>query len=237
VAGDASGNSNAGSITGATWNPGKYGSCLRFNGTSSIVRIPDANSLDVTNGFTIEAWVYPTASGAWRTLVMKQAPSGLAYAMYSHNNANRPAGYVRINNADAAVNGSTAVALNTWSHVALTYNGSTMLLYVNGVQRGSSNRSGAAPITTGILTIGGNTFWGEYFAGSIDEVRLYNRPFSTTPPPTSQQLPMRLERAAFKLLRSNAADASDVKNNEPGRMRFRIQQRTMLAKKKKPLAR
>jgi hypothetical protein len=190
TAGDASGNSNAGSISGATWNAGKYGSCLSFNGTNAMVNVPDANSLDLTNSFTIEAWVYPTASSSWRTVVMKEGPSSLAYALYSHNNANRPAGYVRINNADAAVNGSTALALNTWTHVALTYNGLTMLLYVNGVQRGSSSRSGAAPITTGILSIGGNTVWGEYFAGSIDEVRLYNRPLSPAEITTDMNTPV-----------------------------------------------
>ena len=106
VVGDSSGNSNPGAISGATWVIGKYGSSLRFNGTNALVRVPDSNSLDLTSTFTIEAWVYPTGSSSWRTVVMKEAPSGLAYAIYSHNNSNRPAGYVSIGNTDVAVNGT-----------------------------------------------------------------------------------------------------------------------------------
>jgi hypothetical protein len=190
VAGDSSGNSNGGAVSGATWVIGKYGSALRFNGTSALVRVPDSNSLDLTSAFTIEAWVYPTTSSSWRTVVMKEAPSGLAYAIYSHNNSNRPAGYVSIGNTDVAVNGSAALVLNAWSHLALTYNGSTMLLYINGVQRGSTAKAGAAPITSGVLSFGGNTVWGEYFAGSIDEIRIYNRSLSVAEITTDMNTPI-----------------------------------------------
>jgi hypothetical protein len=186
---DASGNSNQGTVSGATWVAGKYGSSLRFNGTSALVTVPDSNSLDVATAFTIQAWVYPTASNNWRTVVMKDAPSGLAYAIYSHNNGNRPAGYIRTG-TDVAVNGSAALALNTWSHVALIYNGSTLRLYVNGVQRGSRTTTGAVPATAGNLTIGGNMAWGEYFAGSIDEVRIYNRALSVTEITTDMNTPV-----------------------------------------------
>ncbi|HYI93670.1 MAG TPA: LamG-like jellyroll fold domain-containing protein [Bryobacteraceae bacterium] len=190
IASDASGNANAGTVLGTTWVAGKYGSSLRFNGTSALVRVPDSNSLDVTSAFTLEAWVYPTASNSWRTVVMKEALSGLAYAIYSHNNSNRPAGYVSIGNSDQAANGSAALALNTWSHVAMTYNGSTMRLYVNGVQRGSRAIAGAVPVTSGGLSIGGNTVWGEYFAGSIDELRIYNRMLSVAEITTDMNTPI-----------------------------------------------
>ena len=40
--------------------------------------------------------------------------------VYSHNNGNRPAAYVRIGSSDTGLNGSAALALNTWSHLAMT---------------------------------------------------------------------------------------------------------------------
>ncbi len=95
-----------------------------------------------------------------------------------------------IGNSDVAVNGSAALPLNAWRHVALTYNGSTMLLYVNAVQRGSSARAGAAPITSGVLSIGGNRIWGEYFAGSIDELRIYNRVLNVAKITTDMNTPI-----------------------------------------------
>ena len=59
--GDLSGNLNSGTIGTATWNTtGKFGNALSFNGTSALVTVADANSLDLTTGMTLEAWVNPT---------------------------------------------------------------------------------------------------------------------------------------------------------------------------------
>jgi hypothetical protein len=43
---------------------------------------------------------------------------------------------------------------------------------------GTIAAAGGIEASTSPLRIGGNTFWGEYFAGLIDEVRVYNRPLS-----------------------------------------------------------
>ena len=70
---DASGNGNNGTITNATWaTSGKYGKALQFNGTSSLVTIPDSASLHLTTGMTLEAWVNPsTVNGTWRDVIYK----------------------------------------------------------------------------------------------------------------------------------------------------------------------
>ena len=58
---DSSGNGNNGTISGATWTTaGKYGDALQFNGTSSVVTIPNSSSLQLTTGMTLEAWVNPS---------------------------------------------------------------------------------------------------------------------------------------------------------------------------------
>jgi hypothetical protein len=62
--------------------------------------------------------------------------------------------------------------------VALTYNGSTLTLYVNGVVAASQAVTGAIQSVANPLSIGGNTPYGEYFQGLIDEVRVYNRALS-----------------------------------------------------------
>ena len=61
---DASGRNNTGSITGAvrTTATAKYGGAITFDGVNDLITVPDANSLDLTNGMTLEAWVRPTAS-------------------------------------------------------------------------------------------------------------------------------------------------------------------------------
>ena len=64
VLADASGNNQNGSISGATWTAaGRNGGALTFDGTNDKVTIADHESLDLTTGMTLEAWVRPTALG------------------------------------------------------------------------------------------------------------------------------------------------------------------------------
>ena len=70
---------------------------------------------------------------------------------------------------------STAVlAVNTWTHLALTFDGSTLRLYVNGVLNNSKAVTGTLPTSSNPLQIGGNAIYGDHFAGKIDEIRVYN---------------------------------------------------------------
>jgi hypothetical protein len=73
-AADSSGSGPAGELAdGAKWtNDGRYGSGLEFD-SNGWVSVPDRDSLDVTTGMTLEAWVDPTELGAWRTVITKEA--------------------------------------------------------------------------------------------------------------------------------------------------------------------
>ena len=157
TAADSSGQNNTGTITGATQvAAGKFGGALSFNGTSNWVTVADANSLDLTTGMTLEAWVQPTAIGAlWRAVILKEQPSSLIYALYAGDGAGRPAMDV-FTTADIGFSGPTALALNTWIHLAATYDGTTQRLYVNGVQVATQATTGAIKVSTGVLRIGGD---------------------------------------------------------------------------------
>ena len=177
VATDASGNGNNGVISGAAWTPaGRLGGALSFDGIDDRVTVPDAASLDLTSGMTLEAWVQPTAAAAndWRTVILKEAGNDLAYALYASGPAGPPEGYVT-GGGTTGVTGSDSLPLGTWTHLALTYDGTALRLYRNGVAIGTQNRTGAIATSTNPLQIGGNAVWGEYFRGLIDEVRVYNR--------------------------------------------------------------
>jgi hypothetical protein len=187
---DASGQGNTGTISSATWTTaGKFGAALSFNGSSSWVTVADAASLDLTTGMTIEAWVNPSSGSGWRSVVLKERAGGLAYALYSANNGSRPAGYVHTS-TDIGASGTSAVPFNVWTHLALTYDGATIRLFVNGVQVGSRAAAGAAVVTSGALRIGGNSVWGEYFKGKIDEVRIYNRALTAAQIQTDMNTPI-----------------------------------------------
>jgi len=172
---DTSGNNNTGTISAATWSTaGKFGGALSFNGTSARVNVPDAASLHLTTGMTLEAWVKPSALSSWRTVILKETTGGLAFSLYANSASARPEGYVHVT-TDTAASGGSALTLNSWTHVAVSYDGATLRLYVNGVQAGAQALTGPIATSTGSLRIGGNAVWGEYFKGLIDEVRVYNR--------------------------------------------------------------
>jgi hypothetical protein len=178
---DRTATGHVGAITGATWTAqGKFGGALVFDGVNDWVTIGDANDLDFTTGMTVEAWVYLTASGSgsWRNVIIKERAGGEVYNLYANADTNAPRMFV-VGAAQPAApldaSGTAAAPLNTWTHLAASYDGTTLRLFVNGVQAGS--RAVASPLltSTGVLRIGGNGVWGEFFQGRIDEVRLYNR--------------------------------------------------------------
>ena len=68
-----------------------------------------------------------------------------------------------------------ALPANTWSYLTETYDGSTLRLYVNGTQVASTAHTGTIATSTNPLQIGGDSIYGQFFAGLIDEVRVYNR--------------------------------------------------------------
>jgi hypothetical protein len=192
VVDDSSGNSNNGSITGATWTaPGRFGGALSFDGDRDWVTVNDANSLDLTTGMTLEAWVYPTiAPSAWRTVIAKEQPAALVYFLHaSSTGGNRPAtGIYVVGEQDLF--GNTQLIANTWTHLAATYDGVTQRLFINGVQVASRPQTGAIQTSAGPVVIGGNAVWGEFFQGLIDEVRIYNRVLSQAEIQTDMKVPV-----------------------------------------------
>ena len=97
-----------GTISGATWSAaGKNGGALSFDGVNDWVTVADANDLDLTNGMTLSAWVNPTGAGAdWQTVVLKETPGFMVYALYADTDTARPSGHVVIGGSDLDTRGT-----------------------------------------------------------------------------------------------------------------------------------
>jgi uncharacterized repeat protein (TIGR01451 family) len=171
---DQSGNGHTGTIANGTWTTsGKYGQALQFNGSSTKISIPDATDLHLSTAMTLEGWVNPSAvTSAWRDLIYKGNDD--LYLMATTTQSGRPAGGGTFGGTNVTLAGTSTLPLNTWTHVATTYDGATLVLYVNGTQVSSVPRTGALTTSISPLEIGGDSVFGQYFQGMIDEIRIYN---------------------------------------------------------------
>jgi hypothetical protein len=135
----------------------------------------DRATLDLSNGMTLEAWVYPTTTRAWQTILFKENKSAghEAYALYGPADGSKPATELGTATSYTTLTGSQSLPANTWSHIAATYDGATMKVYRNGTLVGSKALTGSLVNTTDPLKFGGNAVWNEWFQGRLDEVRVW----------------------------------------------------------------
>lgn len=151
---------------------------LKFDGN-------DNNSVDCLNSasvqlsgtqITLEAWVYPTQwkDAVWGGNIINKEGFNTGYMLRCGNN-----GQVNFNLGSAGWNELTtsqnALVLNTWQHVAATYDGTTMSIFVDGNLVASQNTSVSFSSPDGNLTVGNwSNGSGRAFIGSIDEVRIWS---------------------------------------------------------------
>ena len=171
---DASGNGNHGTIKEAVRiTAGRYGKALKFDGVNDWVTVNNSASLGLSTSMTLEAWVYQQSSMS-NTIMVKEGAGFAPYEFYSSEDLDLPVSYIN-DGSYRSVFGTNPVPLNQWTHLVSTYDGQYQRLYVNGVEVAKSARNSLIQQSSGVLRIGGNSLWGEFFQGYIDEVRIYNR--------------------------------------------------------------
>lgn len=174
---DASGRGNDGVLVGATAAAsGRFGSALALDGWNDWVTVSDHPSLDLSGKMTLEAWVYPRnwmSKGA-TVLVKEDGAAASVYYLYANEDRNQPLAGARIAGY-RTVSGVTQMPPGKWTHLAATYDGQYIRLYIDGAVVDAQPQTGSIPISGGSLRLGGNAIWGEYLSGWLDDVRVYNR--------------------------------------------------------------
>jgi hypothetical protein len=230
---DATGAGHDTVLAGQSWAAGKYGTALAFD--ENFLSVAHSDFLDLTTGMTLSAWVQPTAPlPDWPTLVMKEGYGSLTYALYagSHSQGGPSAAFAS-ELGELTVRGDEGLELGLWAHVAATYDGESLRVYVNGEQTAETTTAASIATMPTALRIGGNTVWdGDWFYGLIDEVRIYNRALSpgeleadmvqpvsggvvadTTPPQVAITSPSAASEVfGSVLLRAQASDAYGIES-------------------------
>lgn len=197
IAHDLSGYGSNGTFYGETFNDGtsyssstptdlhtssgKYGNALFFNGINDYVSVPTSTSIDPAGGMaqiTMATWVYDASgTGNYQIAVMKGITDAEIDVLPESNVVRW--GITNITGNRTVKDTNVGFVLNKWFHLAITYDGSSIKLYVNGTLQDSQSATGNIRSSgTGIL-LGSyqNSYW---FNGTIDEVRIYNRTLNQT---------------------------------------------------------
>ncbi|MHC4911005.1 MAG: Ig-like domain-containing protein, partial [Planctomycetota bacterium] len=174
VANDATGNGHTGAVAGAVWTPdGRFGSALVFDGLDDAVVVADAPGLALANAMTLSAWVRPSQLGSsWRPVLQKEPDAWLLHA--SSPSGLPLAGATLDGSCCTTVSALSALPVDVWSYLAVTYDGALLTYYVDGTAVATATATGLLDTTTAPLRIGNNSYAGEAFAGRIDEVRIYD---------------------------------------------------------------
>lgn len=211
--------SGCGSPVYVSTNAGGNALNLGANNSSKYVSVPsNLNSSFTGNQVTIEGWFNLTTAGGGNPMLIGEAFNGdgkITFCMY-RNGQNINAGF--FNGAWVQVTSSTAIPLNTWTHIAATYDQTAIRIYINGVLNASINATQALPTGSEVWYLGkrwdGTT---EMFSGIMDELRIWNvartqaqiqETMNSTVPTNSAGL-----RAYYKLDETTGAIASDATGN------------------------
>ncbi len=152
-----------------TWTSGKFDSGLDFNPANhNMLEMPDNLDIDFTNAFTLEAWINPDTAGVNEPLFNKQDSINFRFL-----NGQCLMGAI-FSNGDwrSVIDTTTPIPTHEWTHVAFSYDGHALRLYVNGVNVQTTLYSGAITTNSNPLIIGYQKVLGTYYSGLMDEVRI-----------------------------------------------------------------
>lgn len=183
-AADASPFGNDGEVLGPVAAPGRTGvpgTALRFDGADDLVRVPDHPTLDMAEAVTVSVWARPddgpdrerfiVSHGSWQNRwKLSLTPEG------------RPRWTVRTEAGVVDLDAPAAAVPEAFVHLAATYDGAELALYVDGDRVATAPHTGRMP-SAGLPLLLGQMLPGQAdynFAGVLDDVRLYNRALTAT---------------------------------------------------------
>ena len=183
---------NATSSLSTSWGSSKFGYAMNFttNTGNTLTYDPgvsvDPSKLNITGPISFGGWVYPTLTNRYQLIVAKAINDGTSrqWALYLSGLGTSQI-YVSlagtsIPNTSLAI--TTPWVANKWNHVMVTYNGSIMMIHVNGRIVNTTTVTGTmTTINFSKIHIGNSNEVSNYsLSGATCEIRVYNRALTPT---------------------------------------------------------
>ncbi len=173
---------NNGTNNGATSTTGKIGTAYQFSGTTGYFTVADSPSLDLTTGMTISYWAYIDGFNNWGDARIDKGGS-VAYLVQVYNAKLESiiwtSNGIQLGNRAAA--GGTTILAGQWYYFTATYDGTSLITYVNGVLDRTALANGTIDTNTLALIFGGASNPPTVgYNGKLDEVAIYNTALTST---------------------------------------------------------
>jgi hypothetical protein len=228
---DGTGKQNNATITGSpTWVDGKYGGlALDLNGISDFAVVPNSNSLE--SAITLAAWVKPEQNANQEAMTKTDGTNGYALALASGGKV-----VFTVNNTQLSFTANYPTDGNTWFHIAGTYDGTNMKIYINGLEQGTLAKTGLIVKNDLDMGIGATAAGVNKFKGAIDDARIYSSALSATQINALAGVPTAVELASFTGEASSGGLALNwTTATEMNLLGFNVYRSATLAGAKQPL--
>ncbi len=169
------GSTGSGDSNDPTWQTEDMcvsGKCLSFDGSNDYISVPHTAIINPTTAVTISTWVkFNNASDYHR--IIDQPSEDFLLNLETNSGNSKTLRFVI--NGSPAIESNSGVPLNEWFHVAATYDGATMRMYINGVlQADTESYSSAINQNSGDIVIGRAPNTAYPMPGYLDEMKIYN---------------------------------------------------------------
>ena len=154
---------------------GDANKAVSFNGTTGKVAFGDAFDFAAKAAFSLEAWVKATTIDATSRRIFSKESGEDGYYLISTNTR---LSFARMQAGAYDTMTGPKLTANATAHVVVTYDGTTMRLYVNGAQVDVETSANSLLNTTAAFTVGAKSSGGGNFAGTIDEPAVYTTALS-----------------------------------------------------------
>ncbi len=145
---------------------------MNFNGTTSWIKVAGATNLSLTNQYSVSAWVKPGLQQTAK-IIEKGDWDGLGIGQDYWNGWQTSVAFT--DGTSSVIDwGAGRPALNQWYHIAGTYDGAHIKLYVDGIMKKTVAATGSIRSNGRITSIGSDAGAQKFFKGLIDEVTIWN---------------------------------------------------------------
>jgi len=150
---------------------------MSFNGTDQYVEVSNSTAFNLGTAFTISGW-FNFTSNKYQGLISFDNNLTRGWFLFQISTSNE----IRLFDGTTTVTLKTSyTTTNQWDHFAITYNGTDVVFYINGVQQTTQAASLDLQTNGNDGVIGNNQFAsGRFFNGKIDEVALFNTALSAS---------------------------------------------------------